>query len=106
MKIILDKILTLNNNKVSNIAHAGYILGPVLTGFRMPAISKSSIKLTSMKSQPLAAPKLNVTGIYSVLSEIVELYGISPTGTTRSGVPAKTAIRPSEKPRGGAVGAL
>lgn len=84
----------------------GYILDPVLTGFRIPACSKSSMRLTSIKSQPLAATKLIVTGMYSVFSEIVELYGISPTGTTRSGAPAKTAMRPSEKPSGGAEGAL
>jgi hypothetical protein len=51
----------------------GYIIDPVLTGFTIPAFSRSSMRFTNMKSQPLAAPKLIVTGIYSVLSEIVEL---------------------------------
>jgi hypothetical protein len=92
--------------ELGTLPHAGYILGPVLTGLRIPAFSKSSMRLTNIKSQPLAATKLIVTGIYSVLRDIVELYGISPTGTTRSGAPAKTAIRPSENPSGGVVGAL
>lgn len=84
----------------------GYIIGPVLTGFRIPASPSSFTKFASIRSQLRATTKLIVTGIYSVFRDIVELYGISPTGTTKSGVSAIEAMRPSSKPRGGEVGAL
>lgn len=83
-----------------------YTLDPVPTAFRIPAFSKSLTRLASIRSHPLAATRLIVTGIYSVRSETVEAYDTSPTGTTTSGTPAMVAMRPSLKPIGGSVGAL
>lgn len=51
----------------------GYIVEPVATGVRIPSASISRTMFASIKSQPRAATKLIVTGMYSVLPLILLL---------------------------------
>src|SRR5689334_22872462 len=53
-----------------------------------------------MPSHPFAAIKSTVTGRYSTCSVMVELYGASPMGTTKSGASLKIDIRLLPHPSG------
>jgi hypothetical protein len=67
------------STQLSHVSVQGYNLGPVATGFRIPRSSISLTMLATMRSQPRAATRLIVTGVYSIFPLFVLLYGTSPT---------------------------
>jgi hypothetical protein len=73
---------------------------PLNAVFTIPLACNASIKLNSIPSHPFAAIRSTVTGRYSTCPVIVELYGASPIGTTKSGTSAITLIRLLLQPNG------